>query len=146
VTSADRDMMRAMHRFLIAVVALALLLLAACGGGTTVNPTESLARLRTAIDSPVSTNEQGQENSRLVEQSLEENVFDDMMRSEVEEAIGRGDPCSRHPRCAENGFEPDDWFYTVGQMGEGSVGALPIMILGFDRTGRVVRSWNLSTH
>jgi len=124
---------------LLAVTAIAC-------GGTGVAPEEYRRRLREAIDAPVSSPEQSADNSRLVEEALNERALDDMTRDEVEAAIGRGDPCSRHPRCAENGFEDDDWFYAVGQMGEGASGAVPVLIVGFDRTGRVDRSWNLQTH
>ncbi|MEM9192718.1 MAG: hypothetical protein AAGF12_26325 [Myxococcota bacterium] len=117
----------------------------ACGGPQ-VDRGVQLQELRQAIERPVSSPEESGENSRVVEASLEAEVLMEMTRLEVEEAIGRGDPCSRHPRCAEQEFESDDWFYTVGQMGEGRTGALPILIVGFDRTGRVTRVWNLRTH
>lgn len=131
-------------------IALAFLLavsfgLAACGA-VPMSREEALPQLRAAIDKSLSTPEDSQENSRLVEKILDDNVLDEMFRHEVEEAIGRGDPCSRHPRCAENGFDDNDWFYTVGQMGEGRTGAVPVLIVGFDTSGRVVRTWNLRTH
>ena len=107
---------------------------------------EALPQLRAAIEKNVSTPEESQESSRLLEKILDDNVLNEMFRHELEEAIGRGDPCSRHPRCAEHGFSSDDWFYTVGQMGEGRTGALPILIVGFDTSGRVVKTWNLTTH
>jgi hypothetical protein len=106
----------------------------------------ALPQLRAAIEKVISSPEESAENSRLVEKILDDTVLHEMFRAELEEAIGRGDPCSRHPRCAEQGFSGDDWFYTVGQMGEGRTGAVPIMIVGFDTSGRVVRTWNLTTH
>lgn len=124
---------------------LGLALLAACGGPS-IPKEQALPRLRTAITAPVSTPTESQDNSRLVEAVVEDAHLMGMFRHEVEEAIGQGEPCSRHPRCAENGFAPDDWFYTVGTMGEGSTGALPILILGFDTSGRVTKMWNLRTH
>ena len=123
------------------VVSVAL----ACGGPAMPRE-EALAKLRTAISDPVSSPEQSQENSRLVETILDDQVLHGMFRAEVEEKIGRGDECSRHPRCQENGFSGDDWFYTVGTMGEGRTGALPELIVGFDTSGRVVKTWNLTTH
>ncbi len=107
---------------------------------------EALPKLRAAIEKNLSSPEEAAENSRLLEEILDDNVLNEMFRHEVEEAIGRGDPCSRHPRCAENGFESNDWFYHVGQQGEGRTGAVPILIVGFDTSGRVVRTWNLRTH
>jgi len=123
----------------------ALLGLAACGA-VPMSRDEALPQLRAAIEKNVSTPEESQESSRLLEKILDDNVLNEMFRHELEEAIGRGDPCSRHPRCAEAGFDGDDWFYTVGQMGEGRTGALPILIVGFDTSGRVVKTWNLTTH
>jgi hypothetical protein len=133
--------MRTIHAsiaLLIAVLALAC--------GPTMTREEALPRLKQAIASSVSSPEQSQESSRLVEDILEQKILHGMFRHEVEEAIGRGDACSRHPRCAENDFSGDDWFYSVGVMGEGRTGALPILIVGFDTSGRVVRTWNLRTH
>ncbi len=121
------------------------LLLVACGGAT-INREDGLRRLSDAIQAPASSSDQAAESSRLVEQIVQEGVLEDMTREEVSSAIGHGDPCSRHPRCAENGFEDDDWFYTVGQMGEGATGALPILIVGFDRFGKVTQTWNLRVH
>jgi hypothetical protein len=133
----------------LAVVVLAVLaapLFAAACGAVPMSREEALPKLRAAIQKNLSSPEEAAENSRLVEKVADDGVLNEMFRHEVEEAIGRGDPCSRHPRCAENGFEANDWFYTVGQQGEGRTGAVPIMILGFDTSGRVVRVWNLRTH
>ena len=125
---------------------VAMLLMAVGCGGSSANEDESLRRLSDAIQAPVSSPEEAQQNSNLTETVVEEGFLEDMTREEVSEVIGRGDECSRHPRCAENGFEDDDWFYTVGQMGEGAAGVTPILIVGFDRFGKVVRTWNLRVH
>jgi hypothetical protein len=132
--------MRAIH----AASAVSVVVALACGA--TMTREEGLPKLRQAIERPVSSPEESQESSRLVQSIVDQALLHGMFRQEVEEAIGRGDPCSRHPRCAENDFAPDDWFYTVGQMGEGRTGALPILIVEFDTSGRVVRTWNLRTH
>jgi hypothetical protein len=97
---------------------------------------------------PVQSRQQRKQHSRLVEKALESDALQGMTRTEVKQTIGRGDPCSRHPRCAEHGFAGDDWFYTVGRMGTqgGDPGPLPLLIVGFDRTGRVNRTWNLRVH
>lgn len=128
-----------------ALLALGTVALMACGGPT-MNREDGLRRLSDAIQAPAGSPEEAQENSRLVEQIVQEGLLEDMTRPEVQEAIGRGDPCSRHPKCAEQEFQGDDWFYTVGQMGEGRAGVLPILIVGFDRSGRVTRVWNLRVH
>jgi hypothetical protein len=123
----------------------ACVLAVACGGQS-INRDDTLRRLSDAIQAPVSSPEEAAQSSRLVEQVVEEGMLEDMTRQEVSAAIGRGDDCSRHPRCAEAGFEDDDWFYNVGQMGEGATGALPILIVGFDRFGKVTSTWNLRVH
>jgi hypothetical protein len=129
-----------------ALIALSLVVLSAACGGPAIPREQAFPRLKAAIEGAVSTPEQSQENSRLVETIIEDDHLMGMFRHEVEEAIGQGEPCSRHPRCAENDFSGDDWFYTVGTMGEGATGALPILIVGFDTSGRVVKVWNLRTH
>ncbi len=123
------------------ILALSLL---ACGAS--MSREEALPKLRHAIESPVSSPEESQESSRLVQSILDQSLLHGMFRQEVIDAIGRGDPCSRHPACAEHDFSGDDFFYTVGVMGEGRTGALPQLIVGFDTSGRVVRTWNLRTH
>jgi hypothetical protein len=122
------------------------LLLLSIGCGPAIDRGSTLAELRQAIARPVSSSDESAENSLIVEKVVENDVLLEMNRLDVEEAIGQGDPCSRHPRCAELDFQGDDWFYTVGQMGEGRTGALPLLIVGFDTSGRVVRVWHLFTH
>jgi len=112
-------------------------------GTSSVNRQDLLPRLREAIEAPVATEQTNVDNSRLVEEVADGRVLEDMTRVEVEQRIGRGDPCSRHPRCIENGFEDDDWHYTVGEMGEALRDNAPVLIVGFDRSGRVTRVWNL---
>jgi hypothetical protein len=123
---------------------VAFLFLVACG--PPVDRAATLAELKQAIDRPISSSDESAENSRVVQKVVDSDVLLEMTRLEVEEAIGRGDPCSRHRRCADLDFQGDDWFYTVGQMGEGRTGALPLLIVGFDTSGRVVRVWHLFTH
>lgn len=133
-----------MHRLHASALGCALAMLgSACGAGSGMSRQQQLTELNAAMDREVTDLEQSYEHSRLVEAVVEEGTLERMTRPEVQEAIGRGDPCSRHPRCAEAGFEDDDWFYHVGQMG--GVRA-PILIVGFDREGRVGRTWYLRTH
>ena len=134
-------MMPAMRMHTLVVM---LLVAVGCGGSSGANKDESLRRLSDAIQAPVSSPDEAQQNSNLTETVVEEGFLEDMTREEVSQVIGRGDDCSRHPRCAENGFEGDDWFYTVGQ--SAGAGNLPILIVGFDRSGRVERVWNFRTH
>lgn len=104
---------------------------------------DPMLTMRNAIGTPVSTPEQSAEHSRLVESLVSDAVFEGMSRAEIEAAIGRGDPCSRHPRCAENEFSSGDWFYDVGTFDGVQV---PLLIIGFDPAGRADRTWNLRTH
>lgn len=126
------------------VTCLTLLSLTACGGAP-VDHSSSHRNIAEILATPVNSKDQSAEHSRKIEKALEAQAFHGMSRLQVEQAIGKGDPCSRHPRCEEQGFNPDDWFYDGGTMGEGSV-QLPSFILGFDHQGRVNATWNLRTH
>lgn len=120
----------------------------ACGGGSRARGEQLFPQLRAAIDTPLDSQEKSAEHSRLVEDVLESGALSGMTRSEVEAAIGRGDDCSRHPQCGEQEFEDDDWYYSVGRMGETPAPGVgtPVLIVGFDRFGKVERTWNLRTH
>ncbi|MDH5492407.1 MAG: hypothetical protein OEY14_10685 [Myxococcales bacterium] len=117
-----------------------------CGGLPARPATELLTELRVSMDRPVSSGEQSAAQSRRVEEALDAHALDDMTRLEVQNSIGLGEDCAGHPRCAEAGFQGSDWFYEVGEAAEGYAGPLPILIVGFDRTGAVTRTWNLRTH
>lgn len=119
-------------------------LLGACGAGASQQ--QLLPELREAMGTTVETREQSADNSRVAEKVAEADVLQDMARHEVEEAIGRGEPCSRHPKCAEKGFDGDDWYYQVGQMGSSDPGRLPALIVGFDRFGKVDSVYHFRTH
>jgi hypothetical protein len=132
----------------VAVLVAALALSAvACGGaqGTGQDTGTLVANLRRALGEPVTNAEVSAEHSRAAEAALEASAFEGKSREEVEALIGRGDDCSTHPRCAEQGFHSDDWHYDVGQPSD-TAAPIPVLILGFDRTGRVERTWNLRTH
>jgi len=129
--------------------ALTLVLLAtgfAAACGPSIPPAQTLQSLSAVMNEPVDDAAESARLSQRVQRAVESDALMDMSRLEVEEAIGRGDPCSRHPRCMENGFDGDDWFYDVGALGEGYPGPVPILIVGFDREGKVVRVWHLRTH
>ena len=124
---------------------LSLLAVSIGCGGPQRPAGETLSELATAIRTPVMDAQQSDDNSRFVERLVEDGTLQGMRRFEVEEAIGRGEPCSRHARCAEQGFAGNDLFYMVGASGTFS-GALPQLIIGFGREGRVNSVWNLRTH
>ncbi len=121
-----------------------LILVAACG--PTVPPDQLLNSLRDVMESPVNNGDEAAHTSQVVQDAVDGDALHGLRRHEVEERIGRGDPCSRHPRCGELGFDSDDWFYNVGALGEGFAGPVPVLIVGFDHHGTVVRAWNLRLH
>lgn len=123
---------------------LSTLALASCATGPTAQDT--LPRLKAALASPVSSPEQNADNSALTEQVSQGKHLHGLTRIEVQERIGAGDPCGRHPMCIERGFEDDDWFYEVGRAGEGyTVRYRPALIVGFNRFGKVERTFVLRT-
>jgi len=124
-----------------------LLLAALVAGGPTVPREQLLGSLREAMETPVSSAEDAAHHSRVTMDAVEGDALYGMRRHEVQDVLGRGDPCSRHPQCAEHGFEGDDWFYLVGQMGEsGYGGPVPVLIVGFDHHGQATRVWYQRTH
>ena len=116
-----------------------------CAGASSQSGAELLSQLSAAMATPVDSIETSHTHSRTTMEVVETGALERMNRVEVQAAIGRGDSCSRHPRCAEEGFSSNDWFYTIGSLG--STGATaPILIVGFDREGIVDRTWYLRTH
>ena len=135
-----------MERTRSVLLAAAVAACAGCGARQAVPEGHWEKQLAQAIGSQVASREQNLQNSRAVEQALAEGALEDMMRFQVQSAIGRGEPCHAHPECAENGFLPDDLFYTVGSGDEERIGKLPVLVVGFGNYGRVVRTWNLRVH
>ncbi len=129
-----------------AIASLLLLLPIVLACGPSIPPAQTLASLAEVMNEPVDDADESARNSQRVQAVVENDSLMNLSRPEVEELIGRGDPCSRHPRCMENEFDGDDWFYDVGALGEGYPGPVPILIVGFDREGKVVKVWNLRTH
>jgi hypothetical protein len=104
--------------------------------------TGTLPRLRSAIDGPVATVEQNKANSDLVQLIADEGHLLHLTRLEVEQRIGQGDECANHPLCDEQGFDSSDWYYEIGQPGDGYMRMRPALIIGFDRFGKSVRTYN----
>lgn len=116
--------------------------LAACASGPTAQ--ETLPKLKRAIDSEVQSPEQNAEHSALVEQVSEAKHLHGLTRTELEERLGMGQPCSRHPLCAERGFDPSDRYYEVGKPSKSYVVRYrPALLVGFSRFGKVERTFVL---
>jgi hypothetical protein len=113
----------------------------ACAHGPTAQ--ETLPRLRAALDQPVSSAEQNKQNSDLVVRVSEDKHLEGLTRLEVEEKIGKGENCSKHPICKERGFWEDDWYYEIGTEGSTYLRHRPALILGFNRFGKVERTFVL---
>jgi len=118
-----------------------LLVLTACASGPSA--AETLPKLRAALDREVSTPEQNAENSALARRVSEGKQLQGSSRTEVEEKLGRGAPCSRHPICGERGFDSEDWYYEIGREGSEYVRHRPALIVGFNRFGKVERTFVL---
>jgi len=125
------------------LAASGLSLLGACAKQPTAY--ETLPQLKQAIDEPVTSVEQNKQHSELAQLVSEEGHLEGLARSEVEAKIGKGEPCSRHPLCAERGFEDDDWYYEVGTADAAADARYlryrPALILGFSRFGKVERTF-----
>ncbi len=125
----------------VPIFILAIAFAAGCAKGPTAQ--ETLPQLRAAIDTPVESAEQNAHNSELADLVSHEKHLHGLTRGEVEQRLGRGDPCSRHPICRERGFFDDDWHYEIGQAGGSYVRARPELIVGFNRFGKVERTFVL---
>ncbi|MDB4973384.1 MAG: hypothetical protein JWN48_1725 [Myxococcaceae bacterium] len=120
-----------------------LFLASACACAHGASAAETLPKLRAAMESEVSSPEQNAQNSALVQQVSEAKQLQGMSREEVEEKLGQGDKCSRHPLCGERGFDSEDWYYEVGRAGASYVRHRPSLIVGFSRFGKVERTFVL---
>jgi hypothetical protein len=104
---------------------------------------ETLPRLQSVLHEPVSSAEQNKRNSALVVQVSELKHLHGLTRVEVEEKLGKGEDCDNHPLCSDKGFFPGDWYYEIGTTGSGYVRHRPELIIGFNRFGKVERTFVL---
>ena len=121
-------------------IALSLSVHVACAGGPSA--AETLPKLRSVMEREVATADDNADNSKLVEQVSRAKHLHGMTRSELADQLGPGEPCSRHPICAERGFSDMDRYYEVGRPG-GYVRYRPALIVGFSRFGKVERTFVL---
>lgn len=118
----------------------------ACGGPNAAVQKQWQQRLQDAVHSSVETRQANRDNSRVVQQALDEGALKNLHRHEVRRVLGRGKRCEVYPRCSELGFRADDWLYEVGDGDENQVGKKPVLIVGFGPHGQVTRTWNLRVH
>jgi len=124
---------------LLSLLPLALLFGCAHGPGREL----TLPQLKEALDRPVESATQNSQNSALVEQISNDKQLQGMTRDELAQQLGPGDVCSRHPLCAERGFDEHDWYYEVGKEGGSYVRHRPALIVGFNRFAKVERTFVL---
>lgn len=114
-------------------VAVVIATFSACGPAA--DHRETLSALRGEINRTEAPAAEQDSRATLAVRVVEEGALDRMRRDQVIQTIGHGDPCSRHPFCAERGFEDDDWVYTLGEDTNA-----PSIIVGFDEGGVVMRT------
>lgn len=122
------------------------LVLAACGAS--LSPAEAMQqreRLRAAMQQPVSTREQRDDQSRLLADVVNKGALQKMSMEDVRAAFGPGQAC-RIDLCSQHGFTENDWYYEIGVIEGDQVKQLPVLIVGFDPQGRAARIWTLTTH
>jgi hypothetical protein len=129
-----------------AVVTMLGLVLGACGAS--LSPAEAMQqrqRLRAAMQQPVSTREQRDDQSRLLADVVNKGALQKMSMEDVRAAFGPGQAC-RIDLCSQHGFTENDWYYEIGVIEGDQVKQLPVLIVGFDPQGRAARIWTLTTH
>lgn len=104
---------------------------------------QTIPQLRDALSEPVSTPEKNKQNSELVVTISENKHIEGLSRLELESKLGKGSPCSEHPMCGERGFDDEDWYYEVGTEGSSYIRHRPALIVGFNRFGKVERTFVL---
>lgn len=108
----------------------------ACGAA--VDHTATFARLRDAIDAPITGPEVREDHNQLVEDVSQGGALEGLRQHEVQERIGRGEQCGTNRLCADHGFRPTDWIYDVGRdPDDPQLPAGPTLIVGFDSAGIV---------
>ena len=117
--------------------------LSACGPG--VDREGSLTRLRAALDAEVTDAVVLEDHNQLAEDVSRGGVLEGMFQHELSERLGRGQNCGVNELCARHDFRANDWIYEVGHApGDPDMPAGPTLIVGFDSTGRVDRTFYLT--
>jgi len=132
---------------LLVVVVLVATAGSACGARSGAGSSdEYVSRLKEAMGRSVESSDQLQANNDLVKEVAEANSFRDMRRTEVEQRLGHAEVCGQSDLCARFELEPDDWYYFVGTRAVAVAGRVPIILFGFDQTGRVFNTYYLTVN
>ena len=126
-----------------ALVLLALAPLTACPPA--VDRPGTLRQLRAALDAEVSDATVLENQNQLAEDVSRGGALEGMFQHELGEALGRGTNCGSSELCARHDFRATDWIYELGHApGDPDLAAGPTLIIGFDSTGRVDRTFYLT--
>ncbi|GAB4203655.1 MAG: hypothetical protein OHK0013_17950 [Sandaracinaceae bacterium] len=113
--------------------------------GASVDRPGTLRRLRAALDAEVGSATALEDANQLAEDVGESGVLEGMFQHELQEALGRGTSCGVSDLCARHHFRATDWIYELGHApGDPDLPAGPTLIVGFDSTGRVERTFYLT--
>jgi hypothetical protein len=135
-----------MTRRMTAALCLALPLAIGCSSALSdAEARQHRQRLRDAIGTSVDSRAERDEQSRLLADIVATGALDGLNQSELRAALGTGQAC-RTELCDAQGFAASDWFYEIGRAGSPDVKQVPVLIVGFDARGRVVRVFALTTH
>jgi hypothetical protein len=131
-------------RILVAFLSLTALAAApACGAS--VDRPSTLRRLRSAIEAEVSDQTVLEDHNQLAEDVGRSGVLEGMFQHELQEALGRGTNCGASELCARHDFRATDWMYELGHApGDPDLAAGPTLLVGFDSTGRIDRTFYLT--
>lgn len=125
-------------------------LLAACGLGAAgcgpaIDREATLGRLRDALGAEVTGVVVLEDHNRLAEDVSRAGLLEGLFQRELVARIGRGQNCGTSALCARHGFRPTDWLYDVGHApGDPELPAGPTLLVGFDTTGRVDRTFSMT--
>lgn len=130
-------------RTLVAFLSLTALAAPACGAS--VDRPSTLLRLRAALDAEVSDQAVLEDHNQLAEDVGRSGVLEGMFQHELQDALGRGTNCGASELCARHDFRPTDWMYELGHApGDPDLAAGPTLLVGFDSTGRIDRTFYLT--
>ena len=105
----------------------------------------TLTRLRGAIHAEVTDVSVLEQHNQVARDTSDSGALEGMFQRELEEAIGRGTECGASHLCAQHDFRGNDWLYELGHApGDDQLAAGPTLIIGFDSTGRVFRTFYMT--